>query len=216
MMGFRSAACLVFLSVGCAAPRAGNAAPQVSGPPAPPSEQIDRPLSFKLPLEQPRFHWRFLEKDAFLAGSLMLRIIHDGAVESIVVFQDGTIAEGWEPMAAVSGVNEEIYFGFTSSTRYATAPGDSLEIELVVVEPLAGIGAYQRGTLPAGRYLSTGSFSGFIYSMAFMECWRQPWSLTITAEEGWMTMPAAQRAARMLLASQLPDEMGLDGRSCAG
>ena len=80
----------------------------------------------------------------------MLRIIHDGAVENIVVFQDGTIAEGWEPMAAVSGVNEEIYFGFTSSTRYATAPGDSLEIELVVVEPLAGIGVYQRGTLPAG------------------------------------------------------------------
>ena len=245
MMGFRSAACLVFLSVGCAAPRAGNAAPQVSGPPAPPSEQIDRSLSFKLPLEQPRFHWRFLEKDAFLAGSLMLRIIHDGAVESIVVFQDGTIAEGWEPMAGmprsegnmagrgrpyVSGVNEDIYFGFTSSTRYATAPGDSLEIELVVVEPLAGIGRYRQGTLPAGRYLSTGSFSGFIFanwealsdaaaqghSMAFMECWRQPWSLTITAEEGWMTMPAAQRAARILLASQLPDEMGLDGRSCAG
>jgi len=258
MMGFRFAACLVFL-LGLAAPRAANAFTQVpEGPPEPPSVPIDRRLYFKLPLKQPRFHWQFLEKEAFLAGSLTLRIIRDGAVESLVVFQDGTIAEGWEPMAAVSGVNEEIYFGFTSSTLYATAPGDSLEIELVAGEPLAGIGAYQQGTLPAGRYLSTGSFSRLIDDtsaqwvaliaamkgirrdelesmpeiqalrerlsaiegrqeyMAFMECWRQPWSVTITAEEGWL--PAAQAARSRALTSRLagaPDEVGTDGRSCA-
>lgn len=257
MMGFRFAACLVFLSVGFAVPRA-NAFTQVpQGPPAPPSEPIDRRLYFKLPLEQVRFHWRFLERDAFLAGSLTLRIIRDGAVDSIVVFQNGAVAEGWAPIPQ-TGTTGEIYFGFESSMRYATAPGDSLEIELVALEPLTGIGAYQQGTLPAGRYLSTGSFSsltdddsaqwirmiammkgiprdelesmpeiqalrerlsaieGRMEYMAFMECWRQPWSLTITAEEGWL--PAARAAESRAWTSRLagaPDEMGTDGRSCA-
>jgi len=202
-----------------------------------PSEPVDRPLSFKLPLALyagRSLGWVFLDEGAFLAGSLTLRIIRDGAVETIVVFQDGTVAEGWVPVPSPPGASEGIPFGFRSSTLHATAPGDSLEIELVAVEPLVGRGAFLQGTLPAGRYLSMGSYSAisinvllleessvrdrtgaaFTVPTAFMECWRQPWSLTILTGEGWL--PVAERAAALEIVPTEPPRVGLDRRRCLG
>ena len=54
----------------------------------------ERTLYFKLPIEGVRFHWRFLDPDAFLSGELTLRIINKGRDQTIVVFRDGKIQGG--------------------------------------------------------------------------------------------------------------------------
>lgn len=132
------------------------AAAQVDAQGPPPRDAL-RQLYFKLPLTQPRFHWRFSDVEAFLGGRLTLRIIRDGVAESIVVFDQGVISQGWAPIG--SGPPDEIYFGFRSSRRYMTTVRDSLEIELVAAEDLWGIGDRISGFLPAGTYRATGSYS---------------------------------------------------------
>lgn len=119
-----------------------------------------RQLYFKLPLTQPRFHWKFSDTEAFLRGRLTLRIIRDGASESIVVFDQGVISEGWRSIRSDQGPPGGIYFGFISSASYMTTARDSLEIELVATEDLWGIGRRISAVLPAGTYRSTGAYSG--------------------------------------------------------
>ena len=81
----------------------------------PPPRDAMRHLYFKLPLAQPRFHWRFSNVEAFLGGRLTLRIIRDNTAESIVVFDRGVVSQGWEAIGSDAGPPEEIYFGFRSS-----------------------------------------------------------------------------------------------------
>lgn len=201
-----------------------------------PDEPVARYLSFKLPLTQPRFHWRFLDQEAFLAGRLTIRIVRDGIAESLTVFDSGEITEGWNPIAHQG---PEIYFGFSSTTSYLTSPRDSLEIELLVVEDLDGIGSVMTGVLARGTYFATGSFaliidpapSGLSMEMrqrlsveilsmlepqAFMECWRQTWDLRPTGDFGWMP---PGRGASMLALLERADSaaeppVGSDGRPC--
>jgi len=52
----------------------------------------------------------------------------------------------------------EIYFGFSSTTTFLTAPDDELEVELLVLKDLAGIGALQTGILTAGTYRAKGTY----------------------------------------------------------
>jgi hypothetical protein len=119
-----------------------------------------RTISLKLPLLQPAFHWTFLSREDFLSGKLLLRIIRDTQVSEIVIFEKGKFTNGWEamPLPPASG-KEEIYFGFISTRKYLTAPGDKLELELTVNKDLPGIGATETGILPAGKYTSKGSYS---------------------------------------------------------
>ncbi|WP_396216612.1 hypothetical protein, partial [Gemmatimonas sp.] len=56
----------------------------------------ERTLYFKLPLEGVRFHWEFLEPSAFLAGELTLRIINTNRDDTLVIFHDGKISDGWQ------------------------------------------------------------------------------------------------------------------------
>ena len=220
------------------------------------TDPVARRISLKLPLEQPRFHWTFYSRRDFLAGKLVVRITRAGATQEIVIFEAGVLGEGWEPMQSDSihpGAGE-VYFGFMSTTKYPTAPGDNLEIELSVPSDLPGVGSFQAGVLPRGLYRSTGSYSllvdeyeartvlesmaeqfgvtvqemeanpdfpsmiaqleknaALIEFTAFMECWRERWPLTITAETGWL--PAGQRAM-LMEAEQRAAEMGEFDATC--
>ena len=126
-------------------------------------EPRERTISLKLPLQQPRFHWRFMSRKDFLSGKLLLRIIRDGKSTEIVIFENGQFSDGWGEMGITRDPNRgEIYFGFISTRGYLTAPADKLELELTVTKDLRGIGALQTGILPAGKYKSKGTYSGLI------------------------------------------------------
>jgi len=125
-------------------------------------EPRERAISLKLPLLQPRFHWTFMSREDFLSGKLVLRIIREGQSNDIVIFENGKLSDGWEAMPITGPRKGEIYFGFISTRKYLTAPGDKLELELTVTKDLAGIGAIQTGILPAGKYKSRGTYSGLV------------------------------------------------------
>jgi len=125
-------------------------------------EPRERAISLKLPLLQPRFHWTFMSREGFLSGKLVLRIIREGQSNDIVIFENGKLSDGWEAMPITGPRKGEIYFGFISTRKYLTAPGDKLELELTVTKDLAGIGAIQTGILPAGKYKSRGTYSGLV------------------------------------------------------
>jgi len=184
-------------------------------------EPRERAISLKLPLLQPRFHWTFMSREDFLSGKLVLRIIREGQSNDIVIFENGTLSDGWEAMPITGPRKGEIYFGFISTRKYLTAPGDNLELELTVTKDLPGIGAIQTGILPAGKYKSRGAYSGLVDKYdtsalaeelakegkkspteqeellnkwramcehkAFLESWKDQWSLKITSEKGWLS-----------------------------
>ena len=128
-------------------------------------EPRERAISLKLPLQQPRFHWRFMSREDFLSGKLLLRITRNGQSSEIVIFENGQFSDGWEAIGFSKPHlpdRGEIYFGFISTGKYLTAPGDKLELELTVTKDLLGIGAFQTGILPAGTYTSRGTYSGLI------------------------------------------------------
>jgi hypothetical protein len=159
----------------------------------------DRSLYFKLPIEGVRFHWQFLEPSAFLSGELTLRIVNKDRDDTLVVFRDGKISDGWQ-MIGSTPRDSAFYFGFSTSTRYRTALNDSLIITLRAPEDLRGRGPYKQGTLPAGTWQSTGTYSS-VYGgrwkpfdllvrfrkppIAFMECWATVWPIRVTSTSGW-------------------------------
>ena len=182
------------------------------------AEARDRTLSLKLPLRQPIFHWTFLSRQAFLAGKLVLHIVRDGESTSITIFENGRLSNGWQPMPLENPKAGEIYFGFQSSRKYSTAPGDRVKIELEVANDLDGIGPLHTGILPAGTYTAEGRYSALLdgdfipqwvqdaqglpeelvekmrqsYALkAFLENWEEQWDLRITSENGWL--PSAKR-----------------------
>jgi hypothetical protein len=134
-------------------------------------EPLERAISLKLPLLQPAFHWTFMSREDFLSGKLLLRIVRNGQANEIVILENGQFSEGWEAMPLPPAPERgQIYFGFLSTRQYPTAPGDELQLELTVTKDLPGIGAIQTGILPAGKYTSTGSYSGLIdeYDTTFL------------------------------------------------
>jgi hypothetical protein len=156
----------------------------------------ERELYMKLPLQQPRFHWVFADEPALLSGSLEIAIHRaSGRDTTLTVFSDGQMAPGWSP---ISRDERGIYFGFVSSGVTGTEPRDSVVVTLVVTEDLEGIGAYQRGILPEGRYRAVASYRlltghpdfGLVRRhgdpTAFVGCWRSKWQLDIVEERGWM------------------------------
>lgn len=135
------------------------------------TEARERTISLKLPLLQPAFHWTFMSREDLLSGKLLLRISRNGQANEIVIFESGKFSDGWEAMPLPPAPERgEIYFGFVSTREYLTAPGDELQLELTVAKDLPGIGALQTGILPAGKYTSTGSYSGLIdeYDITFL------------------------------------------------
>ncbi len=121
------------------------------------AEPVARRIYLKLPLQNVRFHWRFMSREDLLSGKLMLRVTRGDLTNEIVIFENGTMAPGWEPLPAGPGPGE-IYFGFRSTTTLLTAPDDELEVELLVLKDLAGIGTLQTGVLAASTYRAKGTY----------------------------------------------------------
>lgn len=185
----------------------------------------ERTLYFKLPIEGVRFHWRFLDPDAFLSGELTLRIINKGRDQTIVVFRDGKIQDGWE-MIGDESPSKAFYFGFSTTNRYRTAADDSLIVTLKAPKDLLGQGPFSEGVLAAGVWQMSGSYSS-IYGgrwnpidffvlfgdppIAFMECWAGVWPITITKTEGWKGAPPKEESAFL---RRLMKERGTNGRAC--
>jgi hypothetical protein len=187
-----------------------------------------RTVSLKLPLRQTDFHWTFMSRKALLAGKLVLRIVRTGETNDIVVFDGGQMTDGWEAMPFPNPKAGEIYFGFKSSKKYATAPKDRLELELQVKQDLSGIGPEQKGVLPAGTYKARGTYSMLLdeYKLsdqlkeapketisklrkafdftAFLESWGEQWDLRITSKEGWL--PAGQAEAYKQMSEKMPKD----------
>jgi hypothetical protein len=187
------------------------------------SEPRMRTISLKLPLRQPEFHWTFLSRKQFLAGKLTLRVTRNDKTTEIIICENGRMSEGWEPLTMPANPKAgELYFGFQSTKKYATAPNDQLEIELHVAKDLEGIGPNQTGTLPAGTYKSKGTYSGLLdeYKVpgsldstnketldklrkmyefkAFLENWQDQWQLRITSEDGWLSPQERQNYDKMM------------------
>ncbi len=123
------------------------------------AEPVARPLYLKVPLAGVQFHWCFVSQNELLSGKLTLDINREGTTNEIVIFEGGVTTPGWRISLLGSPCAEEaLYFLFVSTTRYLTAPGDELELELIVQRDLEGIGAYQTGTLEAGTYRTAGTY----------------------------------------------------------
>lgn len=124
------------------------------------AEPVARHIYLKLPLQHVRFHWRFMSREDLLSGKLVLRVRRGDLTNEIVIFENGAFAPGWE----ATGASEpgKIYFGFRSTTRFLTAPDDELEMELLVLKDLAGIGVLQTGILAAGTYRAKGTYFNLI------------------------------------------------------
>ena len=123
------------------------------------AEPVARHIHLKLPLAGIRFHWCFMNRDELLSGKLTLQIRRGDTTNEIVIFEGGAITPGWQPLLSGSPCGEEsFYFMFTSTTRYLTAPGDELEVELIVPGDLEGIGVFQTGILEAGTYRTAGTY----------------------------------------------------------
>ena len=163
----------------------------------------ERGVYMKLPLEQPEFHWFFVDEQALLSGSLEIEMHGAGGRDTVLtVFGDGRMAPGWEP---VSRDSRGVYFGFTGGGPVWTEPDDSLVIRLRVAEDLDGVGAYLTGVLRKGEYEAVASYSLLTghpgidlfqasdEPTAFMGCWRPKWKLDVTSERGWKGSAADER-----------------------
>ena len=195
-----------------------------------------RTISLKLPLRQPVFHWTFQSKKDLLAGKLVLLINRNEKTTEIVIFENGIVSEGWEPITLPASPKAgEVYFGFQSSKKYATASNDKLTVELYVKEDLDGIGPLETGILPAGTYKAQGTYSGLLdeYNVpdqlkdvpketldklrkayefkAFLENWKSQWTLKITGDKGWL--PDKQRQQMKSMLKQLQKKEAADSKT---
>lgn len=193
------------------------------------SPTVARELYFKLPIDGTRFHWVFLDRRAFLSGELTLRIVNTrrSRDETLVIFRNGRIAEGWHMIDGARG-DSTAYFGFSTAHRFATAVGDSLILTLTAAEELRGIGPYTAGTLAPGTWIATGTYSALYGGtlnpfrdvvrlgeppIAFLECWDTTWVLQHARDEGWMgEKPAGEDHVSLL--QRLKPARGVDGRRC--
>ncbi len=193
------------------------------------SRSAERTLYFKLPIAGTRFHWKFADRGAFLAGELTLRIANRrrGRDTTLLIFRHGVIHDDWQMIGSVPR-DSSFYFGFSTDVRFPTAPDDSVIVTLTAVRDLEGRGPYTAGTLPAGRWVATGTYSGLYGGtwnplnnlarfgeapIAFMACWDTVWGLTDTREEGWMG-PKPADEDQVSVFERLKPQRGVDGRRC--
>lgn len=190
------------------------------------SPTVERTLYFKLPIAGTRFHWTFLDRRAFLSGELTLRIVNANRDrdQTLVIFRDGKITEGWEMIGDVRR-DSSFYFGFSTEKRFATAVGDSVIVTLDVKEDLRGRGPHSQGTLAAGTWVATGTYSALYGGtlnplrdlvrtgkppIAFLNCWDTSWVLRDVSNDGWMgPKPIGEDDE-----TRLGPERGVDGRTC--
>lgn len=194
------------------------------------SPTVERTLYFKLPIAGEEYHWRFRDGKAFLAGELTLRIVNPSRErdDTLVVFRHGVIRDGWQ-MISQSNPDSAFYFGFSTAQRVPTSVGDSLILTLVAPTDLRGIGPYREGTLAAGTWQATGTYSSLYGGtlnplhnivrwgqapIAFMECWDTVWPVSVTNNRGWMQGAAPEEDGEESVFEASLMHRGVDGRQC--
>jgi len=193
------------------------------------SPTVPRTLYFKLPIAGTRFHWTFLDRRAFLAGELTLRILNVRRQrdQTLVIFSDGKITDGWEMIGDMPR-DSSVYFGFSTRERFATSVGDSVIITLIAAQDLRGRGPLSQGTLAKGTWIATGTYSGLYGGtlnplrdlvragdppVAYFTCWNTVWVLRDARDIGWMgEKPAAEK--ELDSGKRQLQERGVDGRRC--
>lgn len=193
------------------------------------SPTVERTLYLKLPIAGTRFHWRFLDRRAFLSGELTLRIVNAGRGrdETLVIFRDGAIGDGWELLDGTPR-DGSAYFGFSTDRRFATAVGDSVIVTLVAPTDLRGHGPHSVGTLAKGTWVATGTYTALYGGtlnpirdlvrmgdppVAFLTCWDTEWVLRDGRDVGWMgPKPASEDEVSRF--QRLRPDRGVDGRRC--
>jgi len=154
-------------------------------------ELNDRKIYFKLPLKQTQFHWRFQDKQFFLSNKLTLILKRNNRTETIDVFRNGKISDGWEGIDPKRDPPGQIYFGFLSTRRFRISALDKVEIKLQLRKDIQGIGPDSKGILKAGDYSSTctviiyPSNMDTAYTGLDANC-APKWDLVITDNKGWM------------------------------
>jgi hypothetical protein len=193
------------------------------------SPTVERTLYFKLPISGTRFHWTFLDRRAFLSGELTLRIVNADRDrdQTLVIFRDGKITEGWEMIGDVPR-DSSFYFGFSTGQRIATAVGDSVIVTLIAMEDLRGRGPYSQGTLAQGTWVATGTYTALYGGtrnplrdlvragdrpIAYLTCWDTSWVLRDVRDEGWMG-PKQPGEDNVSFVRRLKSKRGVDGRRC--
>jgi hypothetical protein len=193
------------------------------------SPTVARTLYFKLPIAGTQFHWTFFDRRAFLSGELTLRIVNVARDrdETLVIFRNGTISEGWE-MIGNTPPDSSFYFGFSTERRYATSAGDSLILTLTAAEDLRGRGPYSQGTLTAGTWVATGTYKSLYggtlnpirdlarageLPAAYLSCWDTVWTLRDASDTGWMGPKPADEDDVSFLDGLRPPR-GVNGRRC--
>ncbi len=187
----------------------------------------ERALYFKLPIEGEQFHWRFQDAEALLAGELTLRVINGDRDDTLVVFRDGTIHDGWH-MIGEPRPDSAFYFGFATDDRVRTSRSDSLIITLTASEDLRGQGPFREGVLRSGTWEATGTYHSmyggrwnpmdvFVLSgrppIAYLTCWDTVWPVEVTKPQGWMGAAPSDHGRRSWY-RRLSPERGVDGRRC--
>ena len=193
------------------------------------SPTVGRTLYFKLPIAGTRYHWTFLDRRAFLSGELTLRIVNAARDrdETLVVFRNGRITEGWAMIGDASS-DSSVYFGFETGHRVATAVGDSVIVTLTATQDLRGRGPHAQGTLAKGTWVATGTYHA-VYGgtlnplrdlvragqppVAFLTCWDTAWVLRDVRDAGWMG-PKPTGEDEVSFWRRLRPERGVDGRRC--
>ncbi|CAN5675951.1 hypothetical protein BH23GEM11_BH23GEM11_07060 [soil metagenome] len=193
----------------------------------------ERSLYMKLPLDQVRFHWNFLDEEALLAGSLEIEIHGATGRDTIMtVFREGAYAPGWKSIGTARAQGQVVYFGFIGDMDVWTHEKDSVVIRFHAAADLEGIGPHEQGVLRGGHYEATASYSLLTghpgirvlplrqRPQAFIGCWRTTWEWELTENEGWMGVreePVAKAGLWRWLEETFPIDdakRGTDGHRC--
>ena len=154
--------------------------------------RYDRKIYLKLPLEGPKYHWRFTDKNKCLESTLTLIIKSPERVEQSVIFSEGTLSSDWEYMSC-SESQTQMYFGFKSLKNFNIAATDTITIDFKINDDLKGIGSEMKATLKAGHYKSSGKCKIYnikdkenFYCYITKDNWEKLWPMEKTSDKGWM------------------------------
>lgn len=124
-------------------------------------KRFHRMLYFKLPIEDIKYHWKFLNREQFLMGKLLLEFTTEGSKQKEIIFSNGKLNANWKVIGdsdfdsdAEDKTNNVIYFGFVSHSKYWFNKSDSAKITLINNKPLSGWGYDFKGDLKAGKHVS--------------------------------------------------------------
>ena len=106
-----------------------------------------RRIYIKLPLLQPRFHWKFLDKSKLFKNKLTLSFSSIDGAQELEIFEDERLSKNFKSLSCNNNGGNQQYFGFTSKNDFRVSEIDIVNLKFEVYEDLKGIGADSKGVL---------------------------------------------------------------------